>query len=76
MKAYFVLGSLLALSQLAPATKIYAGTYAQGLMFSTDNGHTWTTRNTTHGLGNNHVEALYVHNGKIYVATTSGLSIS
>jgi len=62
--------------RFAQSEKIYAGTYQQGVMISLDGGQTWTTKNTTHGLGNNHVEALFASSGKLYVATSSGLSIS
>jgi hypothetical protein len=54
---------------------IYAGTRTDGLKISSVWGG-WKTRQAFNGLGSNHVKGVYVTGGKIYAATTGGLSIS
>jgi hypothetical protein len=54
---------------------IYAGTRTDGLKISSVWGG-WKTRQASNGLGSNWVKGVYVTGGKIYAATTGGLSIS
>jgi hypothetical protein len=59
---------------------IYAGTRTDGLKISyPENKYGWVgwkTRQAFNGLGSNWVKGVYVTGGKIYAATTGGLSIS
>lgn len=54
---------------------IFAGTLANGIFFSSNNGTTWAARNT--GLGDLNITSIEIDNtGKVYAGTKNGLFIS
>ncbi|MFW7379723.1 MAG: putative Ig domain-containing protein, partial [Oligoflexus sp.] len=56
-------------------SNIYLATNG-GLSISEDEGETWVTKTTSHGLGHNIVNGVYTSGSVLYAATLGGLSIS
>lgn len=55
---------------------LYLATAGGGVKISTQNGASFLTRTTAHGLGHNEVNSVFSHGSYVYAATDRGVSVS